>query len=70
MTGSQYNEKAYKFYECGLELLQSIKTNTDEIIVKQDEIMCMQNANLKQSKMTNVYLESMTDLRLTEDDII
>lgn len=32
------------------------------------EVMLL--AILTQIKMTNIYLESMTDLRLTEDDII
>ena len=65
-----FNEHAYKFYQDGLTILKEIKANTDEIMLKQEQTMSLQEHNLKQAKMANVYLESMTDLRLTEDDII
>ena len=64
-----FNEHAYKFYQEGLTLLQNIKANTDEIIDKEKEIICMQEETLKRLKMANIHLDTMTELRLDENDV-
>ncbi len=64
-----YNEKALKFFEDGLTFLENIKTNTDEIIDKNKEIVCMQEETLKRLKMANIHLDTMTELRLDENDV-
>mgnify|MGYP003640734628 CR=1 FL=1 len=69
MAPKTYNEKALTFYEDGLTILKEIKSNTDTIMLRQDQAISMQDETLKQSKITNVYLESMTDTRITEEDI-
>lgn len=64
-----FNSKAYTFYEEGLTFLENIKTNTDEIIEKNKEIICMQEETLKRLKMANIHLDTMTELRLDENDM-
>ena len=64
-----FNENAFKFYEEGLVILKEIKAKQDEILLKQDETTCILGQALTQVKLNNIYLESMTDLRLTDDDI-
>lgn len=64
-----YNEKALKFFDEGLTFLENIKINTDEIIEKNKEIICMQEDTLKRLKMANIHLDTMTELRLDENDV-
>lgn len=64
-----FNESAFEFYRDGLTILNDIKANSNEMLDNQKEIIIMQEETLKGIKMANIHLDTMTELRLDENDI-